>query len=55
MGWRILIVGKMLQSVIEEAYPDQGYVGKSFEIVNHGKKGDKKYNEYSVSEVTIED
>lgn len=50
----ILIVGKMLKSVIEETYPDGAYVGKSFEIVNHGKRGDKAYNSYSLSEVEIE-
>jgi hypothetical protein len=50
----LLIVGKMLKSVIEESYPDNSYVGKCFEIVNHGKRGDKKYNAYSLCEVEVE-
>ena len=49
----ILIVGKMLQSVINESFPDNAYVGKSFEIVNHGQRGDKKYNAYSVNEIEV--
>lgn len=51
----ILIVGKMLESVLRESYPDDTYVGKSFELVNHGLRGDKRYNSYSVNEVEIED
>ena len=50
----LLIVGKMLKSVIEESYPDNSYVGRCFEIVNHGKRGDKKYNAYSLCEVEVE-
>lgn len=50
-----LIVGAMLKSVFEEKYPEGSYVGKSFQIVNHGKRGDKKYNAYSVNEVVIDD
>lgn len=51
----ILIVGRMLKSVIDESYPDNGYVGKSFELVNHGMRGDKRYNSYSVNEVEVSD
>ena len=51
----LVIVGKMLQSVINEGYPDNSYVGKSFEVINHGKRGDKKYNAYSLVEIEIED
>jgi len=50
----ILIVGKMLKSVIEEAYPNDTYVGKSFEVINHGKRGDKKYNAYSLTEIELD-
>jgi hypothetical protein len=50
----LLIVGKMLKSVIEESYPDQSYVGLCFEITNHGKRGDKKYNAYSLTEIEVE-
>ena len=51
----ILIVGKVLEGVINDTYPDHSYVGKCFEIINHGKRGDKKYNTYSVTEIELED
>ncbi len=50
----LLIVGTMLKSVIEQSYPNQSYVGLSFEVVNHGKRGDKKYNAYSLCEIEVE-
>ena len=51
----VLIVGKVLEGVINDTYPGQTYVGKCFEIINHGKRGDKKYNSYSVTEIALED
>ena len=50
----IVIVGAVLRGIISEAYPDESYVGKMFELVNHGKRGDKKYNSYSLTEVELE-
>ena len=50
----LLIVGTMLKSVIEESYPNQSYVGLCFEVTNHGKRGDKKYNAYSLTEIEVE-
>jgi hypothetical protein len=50
----ILIVGKMLASVINETYPTGDYVGKCFEVINHGKRGDKKYNAYSLTEIEVD-
>lgn len=47
----IIILGTVLQGVLDEKYPDQSYVGKSFEIINKGKMGDKTYNTYSVVEI----
>lgn len=51
----LVIVGKMLESVINEGYPSDSYVGKCFEIINHGKRGDKKYNAYSLVEIEVEE
>ena len=51
----ILIVGKVLEGVFNETYADGSYVGKDFEIVNHGKRGDKKYNTYSVAQIEVEE
>jgi hypothetical protein len=50
----LMIVGKVLEGTLVEKYPDDSYVGKSFEIINHGIRGDKKYNTYSITEVEIE-
>ena len=50
----ILIVGKVLEGVFNETYADGAYVGKDFEIVNHGQRGDKKYNTYSVAQIEVE-
>ena len=49
----IVIVGKVLEGVFNETYPANAYVGKTFEITNHGKLGDKGYNTYSVTEIEI--
>lgn len=51
----IIIVGKVLEGVLNDTYPEHSYVGKCFEIVNRGKIGDKDYNTYNVTEVEIED
>ena len=51
----LMIVGKVLEGTLNEMYPDNSYVGKSFEVLNHGIRGDKKYNTYSISEVSVED
>lgn len=50
----IVIIGKALEGSLNDNYPNDSYVGKSFEILNSGKLGDKKYNTYSVTEVEIE-
>lgn len=50
----LLIVGTMLKSVIEESYPNHSYVGLCFEVTNHGRRGDKKYNAYSLTEIEVE-
>ena len=50
----LLIVNTMLQRVFKETYPDQSYVGLCFEITSHGKRGDKKYNVFSVVEIEVE-
>ena len=51
----IVIIGKALEGSLNDNYPNNSYVGKSFEIINSGKLGDKKYNTYSVSEVEVQE
>jgi hypothetical protein len=46
-----IIVGAVLKSTLHEAYAGDSYVGKCFEIVK-SKDGDKKYNNYTVNEVS---
>ena len=50
----IVIVGTALKGIINDSYPDGTYIGKMFELINHGKRGDKKYNSYSLTEVELE-
>lgn len=55
-----IIVPTVLKGILSEEYPDDGYVGKSFEIILH-KHMDKtdpsklKYNKFTVAEVEAED
>jgi hypothetical protein len=48
-----IIVAAVVKSVLEENYPDAGYVGKGFEIVKGDKAEGKRYFQYSVNEVEI--
>lgn len=46
-----IIVGAVLEGILNDSYPDAGYVGKSFEITKHAKKEGKRYHTYSVFEI----
>lgn len=46
-----IICGSVLKGILTETYPDDGYVGKSFEITKHAKAQGKRYNTYSVFEI----
>lgn len=46
-----IICGAVLKGILNEQYPDDAYVGKSFEIVKHAKAQGKRYNTYSVFEI----
>lgn len=48
-----IIAGAVLVSEIEQAYPDQSYLGKGFELTRHPKKTGKKYHTFSVVEVAV--
>lgn len=47
-----VIAGAVLVSEIEQAYPEQTYLGKAFELTRHPKKAGKKYHTFSVVEVS---
>lgn len=46
-----IIVNAALKSILEETYPKDAYVGKSFEVVKHAKKAGKRYHTFSVFEI----
>lgn len=48
-----IIIGTVLGSELRETYPDNSYVGKSFEIVQHKVQG-KDYATYSITEIEVE-
>lgn len=46
-----IICGAALKGILNETYPNDGYVKKSFEIIKHAKAAGKRYNTYSVFEI----
>lgn len=49
-----IIAGAVLEGILNDTYPKDGYVGKSFEFVKHAKRDGKRYNTYSVFEIDPE-
>lgn len=50
-GIRQIILSAMQASVLDEAYPDQSYIDKSFMMINHGKLNGKRYNTVEAVEI----
>lgn len=48
-----IIVNAVVKSVLEESYPDAGYVGKAFEIIKGEPPAGKRYNTFSVNEIEL--
>ena len=46
-----MICNAVLESTLNESFPEQKYVGKCFEITQHAKKEGKRYRTYSVWEI----
>jgi hypothetical protein len=46
-----IIVNAALKSILDETYPKDSYVEKSFEIVKHEKRAGKRYHTFSVFEI----
>lgn len=46
-----IIVNAVPMSVLEENYPDKGYVGKCFTIVRQKRQPGKQYDPFSVEEI----
>lgn len=49
-----IVLGTVLLSNLMETYPNDGYVGKSFQITKHSKVAGKEYNNYTILEIEIE-
>lgn len=49
-----LICGKVVESNLSEHYPDNGYVGKVFEITCTGKVAGKRHKGYIINELTAD-
>lgn len=47
-----IIVNKVLEETLIEHYPDGGYVGLGFEIIQHQVEG-KRYKTYTVNELEL--
>lgn len=46
-----VIVGAALKGLLNDQYPNDGYVGKAFEVIKHAKPPGKRYHNYSVYEI----
>lgn len=49
-----IIIGQVLKELLIEQYPENGYVGKRFELCLR-KRADKKYNTYDLFEVAAQE
>ena len=48
-----LIINAVVKANLIEAYPENGYVGKSFELIKHTKREGKQYNDFSIAEIEV--
>lgn len=46
-----LIVGAIMQSLLEDEYPNNSYVNKSFVLLNRGKPEGKRFNDIELVEI----
>jgi hypothetical protein len=51
----LIVVGAVLLSELDRAYPKDAYVGKSFEILKRKAETGKKYSLWSIYEIETED
>ena len=48
-----IICSAVVVSVLNENYPNNGYVGKGFAITKKGREPGKQYNKFSVEEIEL--
>lgn len=51
---RLLIVGEVLHTSLSRAYPEDSYVGKWFAIEKREPRADKRYRDYTITEVEFD-
>lgn len=49
-----IIVGAILESELNDTYPNASYLNKSFEIKKHAPTGGKRYAMYAITEIELE-
>lgn len=49
-----IIVGAVLLGILNENYPENGYVGKTLEIKKISPEGSRKYSLWNVTEIEVE-
>lgn len=48
-----IIVPAVLLSLLTEEYPDNSYIGKSFQLIKHAKPSGKGYHPFTMNEIEI--
>lgn len=49
------LVPTVVQEILNEQYPDNGYVNRGFEIIKHAKQSGKRYHGHTIFEVNLEE
>jgi hypothetical protein len=48
-----IIVNAVVKENLNDNYPENSYVGKSFELIKHDKREGKRYNDFSITEIEV--
>lgn len=46
----VIVVPHVLRTELEDAYPDNAYVGRMFQVIKHKIEG-KRYNDFEINEI----
>jgi len=49
-----MILNSVLESNIDEAYPDDSYVNLGFKFIKHAKASGKDYNTFTIAEIELD-
>lgn len=48
-----IIIAEVIKGNLKDVYPEDSYVGKSFEFIKHSKREGKRYHDYSITEIEV--